>query len=90
MGRYYYSKKEEADSLKKIQTWFLKKHGYFSGGWKSGTITWTSNWTEKENSISIVSSIFDQENYIQLNYTQTNSEGEKTDFDYKIPQPDFF
>ncbi|MGI0059306.1 MAG: hypothetical protein ACREBJ_06015, partial [Nitrosotalea sp.] len=86
MGRYYYSKKEEADSLKKIQTWFLKKHGYFDRGFHSGMITWTSSWSENKSNISIQSSIFDEEQYIKLNYTQTDRDtGEKKDFDYKIP-----
>ncbi len=85
MGRYYYSKKEEADSLKKIQTWFLKKHGYFSSGYRSGTITWTSNWSDNKSSIGLSSSIYDGEKYIRLNYTQTDrSTEEKKDFKYRI------
>lgn len=85
MGRYYYDQRQEADSLKKIQTWFLKKHGYFEGGWKSGTITWTNNWGDK-SSIGIQSSIFGEENYIQVTYTQTDRDtGEKKDFDQKYP-----
>lgn len=86
MGRYYYSKKEEADSLRKIQTWFLKKHGYFSHGYKWGTITWTSNWSENKNSINLSSNIYDDEQFIKLSYTQTDREtGEKKDFDFKVP-----
>lgn len=85
MGRYYYSKKEEADGLKKIQFWFLKKHGYFKGGYVSGTIKWTSGWTGAESSVGISTSIFEDEQYLRIWYTQTNSDGEKTDFDYKIP-----
>ena len=86
MGRYYFDKKEEADSLKKIQTWFLRKHGYFLSGWKSGIITWTNKWNNAKSSISIESEIFEHESFIRLIYTQTDRETEsKKDFDQKIP-----
>lgn len=85
MGRYYWSKKEEADSLKQVSVVFLNKYGYFSSGWKSGTITWSRN-REKTGNISIQSSIDVYEQYIRFIYTQTdNYSGEKTDLDYKIP-----
>lgn len=85
MGRYYYSKKEEADGLKKIQTWFLKKHGYFKGGYVGGTIKWKSNWSEVESSIGISTNIFEEKRHLRIWYTQTNLDGEKTEFDYEIP-----
>jgi hypothetical protein len=85
MGRYYYSKKDEADGCKKIQTWFLKKHRYFNGGYVSGTIKWTNGWTGNESSVGVATNIFGEENYLKIWYTQTNSDGEKQDFDYKIP-----
>lgn len=86
MGRYYYNQKQEADSLKKIQTWFLKKYGYFNTSWMSGTITWSNRWSDTKSSVSIRVNISEYENYLQLIYTQTDRDtGEKKDFDYKIP-----
>lgn len=86
MGRYYYSKREEADSLKKIQIWWLKKNNYLETGWcKSGGIKWTNSWTNRETSIGFNVSLLENDQYIQLNYTQTNSTGEKKSFDYKVP-----
>ena len=86
MGRYYYSKREEADGLKKIQMWWLKKYGYLQGGWRAGGIKWTNGSTGKESNISFYINIFGADNYLQLVYTQTDySSGEKQDFDYKIP-----
>lgn len=85
MGRYYYSKREEADSLKKIGTAFLKKHGYFNNGWKFGNISWSRN-GEKTGNISIQACIDEDEQYVRCVYTQTErSSGIKTDLDYKIP-----
>lgn len=85
MGRYYSSKKTESDSLKKIQTWWLKKYGYFDGGYRSGGIKWTNNWSGKDSSVSFYISIQEAESYLQLTYTQTHDDGSKEDFDYKIP-----
>src|SRR3989338_494157 len=87
MGRYYYSKKEEADSLKKIQMWWLKKHGYIEKGcWKSGGIKWTNGWTGKESNIIfyINIDINNNDNYLQLVYSST-TDSIKEDLDYKIP-----
>ena len=75
MGRYYYSKKEEADSLKKIQMWWLKKHGYIEKGcWKSGGIKWTNGWTGKESNIIfyINIDINNNDNYDLTNDTFNN------------------
>jgi len=84
MGRYYWSKKEEADSLKQVSVSFLRKHGYFDAGWHSGTITWSRNGKETGN-ISIQSSIGNNEQYVKFIYTQTDSNtGEKKDFEYKV------
>ncbi len=85
MGRYYWSKKEEADGLKQVSVSFLRKHGYFGNGWHSGTITWSRN-GEKTGNISVQSFIGEYEQYVRFIYTQTNNNtGEKNDFDYKIP-----
>ena len=85
MGRYYWSKKEEADGFKQVSVSFLRKHGYFSNGWHSGTITWSWH-DERTESISVESSINENEQYVKFIYTQTdNNTDEKKDFDYKIP-----
>lgn len=76
--------KTEADNIKKIETSFLKKHGYFTG-WRSGTITWTSGYDKHQSSVGIEVSTMNDENYLRIYYTQTdNSTGEKKDFDYKV------
>lgn len=85
MGRWHYGTRTEADNVKKIETSFLKKHGYFKG-WRSGTITWTQGWSENKSSVGIEVSTMNDENYLRIHYTQTdNTTGEKKDFDYKIP-----
>lgn len=76
--------KEEADYLKNVSVYFLKKHEYLRG-WMSGTMTWSRN-GEQTGAVSIQSCIDEQDQYIRFNYTQTDrSTGEKTDLDYKIP-----
>jgi len=40
MGRYYYSKKETAESYKSISIKFLKQHGHLVG-YSAGGIKWT-------------------------------------------------
>jgi len=78
--------KTEADNLKKIQTTFLKKHGYLNkDSWKYGEITWSNKWSDNKSSVSINVSTGD-EKYLRIYYTQTDRDtGEKKDFDYKIP-----
>ena len=84
MGRYYWSKKEEADGLKQVSVSFIRKHGYLNEGWHSGTITWSRNGEETGN-ISVQSSIGESEQYVRFIYTQTDRyTEEKNDFDYKI------
>ncbi len=85
MGRYYWDKKQEADSLKKVQIWWLKKYGYLDGGMRSGGIKWTNSWSDKESSIGFLVNIGDGERYISFSYTQTATDGTKKDFSYKIP-----
>lgn len=84
MSRYYWDKKEEADSLKKIQIWWLKKHKLLQD-WCSSTIKWTNGFSGKESSVSIQICVYGEEPNLRLTYTQTDQEGNKTDFDYKIP-----
>lgn len=85
MGRYYDSKKVEADALKKIQIWWLKKNNYLEGGWqKNGGIRWSSNWSDQDSTISFAVELLDNDQHIRLSYAQTNEEGVTTNFDYKI------
>ena len=77
--------KTEADALKKIETSFLKKHGYLSN-WRSGTITWTHGYSGNKSSVGIETSPHGDEPYLRIHYTQTDRDtGEKKDFDYKVP-----
>lgn len=83
MGRWDYSNKEEADNLKKIEIWWLKKYGYFND-WKSGGIEWKGGWSNSKSSIGIIVSTSDNQNYIRFQYTQTERNGEQKSFDYKV------
>lgn len=86
MGRYYSSKKIESDSLKKIQTWWLKRHGYLDEDcWKSGGIKWTNGWSDTESSVSISVDTYHEDRHLRITYTKKSQEGDKKDFDYKIP-----
>lgn len=85
MPRYSYSSRDTADSCKKIETLFLKKNGYFlTGGRFGGTLNWSSN-GEPTGSISISSTISEQEKYVRLWYKITKRDtGEKRDIDYRV------
>ena len=84
MGRYYWSKKQEVDYLKKIQIWWLKKYGYLDG-WKSGTIKWTDGFSGTESTVGIEVSIFQDGMYLKINYIQTEKDGLPKIYDYKVP-----
>jgi len=86
MGRYSFSSKTEADSLKKIEIYWLHKHGLLKPGWwyRKG-ITWTRPDGSK-NDITLEISTVTNDLYIRPIYIQTDREtGEKKSFDYKIP-----
>lgn len=84
MGKYYWSKKTEADDLKKVSVFFLKKEGYFIPGQHAGNITWSRN-SEATGSISVRSLVSENEEYIRFLYTQTNRDtGDAHDFGYKV------
>jgi len=86
MGRYYWSKKEEADNLKSVRMSRLKKWNLLTG-YVYSSITWTSNYDDHKNSISVQISVSDpNDRYIRFIYTQTDrGTNEKKDFDYKVP-----
>lgn len=83
MGRYHQSKKE-ADSLKKIQIWSLKKQGYLNG-WVTGTLRWTHSVSGTQTNVGIDVSTYSNKQYLRIYYTQTEQSGSMQDFDYKIP-----
>ena len=75
-------KKTEADNLIMIKISFLKKHGYFHGE-RSGVMTWTNGWSDKKSSIGIT--VPNNNEFLQLTYTQTDRNDEKKSFDYQVP-----
>jgi hypothetical protein len=78
------SRKSEADELKKIDVNDLNKQKYFNG-FKSGIITWTHSWTKEKNLIGIsVSAFGDSDDHIKLKYVQTDENGNKKKFNYKV------
>lgn len=88
MGRYYYGKKTEADSLKKVEISWLKKHGYLEENWwKTGGIKWTNGWSGQESSIGFdVDLTHTETRHIKLHYTQTNNEtGVKNNLKHDYP-----
>ena len=84
MGRSSYSIRQEADTLKRISVYWLRRNGYFRNSFTSGGIKWVNQWTAKETSVGLNSSISAEDSYIQLYYVQTNNDGNKKDFDYKV------
>jgi hypothetical protein len=85
MGRWYTSKKQESDSLKKIEISWLKENDYLVG-WRSGSIQWTNRWSNTESTISLtVSMLSDHDMYAHFSYSQIEANDEKKNFDYKIP-----
>lgn len=85
MGRYSYSDRLVADSLKTVSIYYLRKHGYLTEGNHWGTLTWSCR-GEKTGSISFRTYITEEEKYIEFDYiiTRRNS-GKKDNFEYKIP-----
>lgn len=84
MGRWSYSNRTEADGLKKVEIWWLKRHGYLNGC-KFGGMEWKSGWDDSKSSVGFTVSTYDSGGYIQFRYTQTDQDEQKTEFDYKIP-----
>lgn len=64
---------------------YLIKKGYFSkGALVSGVLTWTDWRGDERGSISIFCSWVNDDIYMRLSYTHTDSQGRKEDFNYKI------
>lgn len=87
MGRWSYGNKDEADYLTKLEVSFLKKYGYFTQGYRSGTMTWTRNGgksNEHTSRISVSSAINEFGRNMHLNYTLTKQDGEKKEIDYDM------
>ncbi len=74
-----------ADSLKKIEVWWLKKHGYFKG-YKFGAMQWKNYWGESSIGINMFMPGKDDDfsPYMQLHYTITDQDGSKRNFDYNV------
>lgn len=74
--------RNEADNLKRIGIWQLKKFGYLNN-WKSGSIQWENIWLKRTDSIGIEVSTRSEDSYIRFRYSQTEDNGVKKNFDYK-------
>jgi hypothetical protein len=89
MARYYYGKKSPTDDYKKIESWWLKRHGYLDPSlWrKEGRIEWTYAIANTKHSVDIATRTKNDEGiapYLEINYTQTEYGVGKKVFDYKI------
>ncbi len=71
----------EADFVRKLRISLLRKEGYLDKP-KTGVIEWRNE--EEVNAIGIESHVDEYHPYIRLLYTQTDKEGDKQVFDYKI------
>lgn len=65
--------KTEANRLYKIKTYDLRKWGFFKG-FCSGTVTWGDERSETGMVVKIEASIFSNEKYLRLQYTQNDRE----------------
>jgi hypothetical protein len=84
MGRHYFDKKDTVEDCTCVSIAFLRKHDYFCG-YRAGVISWTNYCGEETDSIGVVVSTTDGENYARFHYTNTSRlTGEKTQYDYKI------
>lgn len=85
MGRYYWSKKTEADGLRRISVFRLKEWGYLKPNqYLFSSISWTNNFSGDENSIGIKVNTHPSSPNINLNYIITRDNEEKVHFDYQI------
>ncbi|MGA3150526.1 MAG: hypothetical protein ABSD10_02870 [Candidatus Saccharimonadales bacterium] len=76
--------KTEADNLLSIDLSYIKQQGYLKGI-MSGTLSWTSGFSDSKSSVSFTANIFDDFPYFSLSYQQTDRwSGEKKSFNYKV------
>ncbi len=74
--------KTVVEDCKKVQMWWLKKHGYLNGH-RWGGIEWTNGYDDSKSSIGFTVST--NKLFIQFDYTQTDyPSGQKTYLDYKF------
>lgn len=82
MGRPKYY--DTVDDARQISLSWLRKQGCLKG-WYSGSITWTSGFSQDKSSIEVEISIWGDDPYMRLSYTSTDRwNGEKTSHDYRI------
>jgi hypothetical protein len=82
MGRYYWDKKNTAEDCTCLNISKLKEFDLLRGCCSS-TLTWTRSLSGHKSSVGIVVDVLN-EPYIKLNYTITDRDGNKTDYDYKV------
>jgi hypothetical protein len=72
-----------AEHTNSISIFWLKKQNILNSLARSGVITWTLG--ASKNSISYITCLIEDESYIRLKYTQTDSfTGEKEQMDFKV------
>lgn len=76
--------KDTCEMSRALSIGFLKKHGYLNGRSISGTVTWTSGWSERKSRIGIVAYVGDEDPHFRLQYTHTDFDGVKSDLDYRV------
>jgi hypothetical protein len=82
MSRYYWDKKDTIEDCTQLSIFKLKEFGLLKG-WSATTLTWTRRLSGKTSSIGVIIDVTG-EPYIKVNYTITDRDGNKTDYDYKI------
>jgi len=82
MGRYYLDKKDTIEDCTQLSIFKLKEFGFLRG-FCGGTLTWTRRLSGKKSSIGALVDITG-EPYMKVNYTITDQDGNKGDYDYKI------
>jgi hypothetical protein len=82
MGRYYFDSKDTIEDCTQLSIFKLKEFGFLNG-FRGGALTWTRKPSGRKNSIGALVDLTG-EPYIKVNYTITDRDGNKTDYDYKI------
>lgn len=74
MGRSWYSFRDEANNLRTVSIFRLKKWGYLKRGFfsKQGNLTWTNNFTDEKSDMGINVSTVDYNSYVIFEYTVNN------------------